>query len=122
MRFDEGWDNLSNTEIQRALGVLEDAEGGGGKRVGEKSEKIKIEPDRLDGVGINQTISITIELPAYYVAGMQALGGENRDARYREAVRDYLLKKGQTWWQPRFLAAVRAKEIEAFYRFTKRRR
>lgn len=63
----------------------------------------------LRGVGLNQTIKIEIELPAYLVAGMRS----RDEFSYREAVRDYLIGKGQTWWQPRFMAAIKAKEIEA---------
>ena len=74
--------------------------------------------ENLDGVGLNQTVRIEIELPAYYVAGMTSLG----KGAYREAVRDYLVSKGQTWWQPRFMQAIRAKQIEAYYRFTSRLR
>lgn len=74
--------------------------------------------ENLDGVGLNQTIQVTIELPAYYVA---AMAGDKQG--YRLAVRDYLVRNGRTWWYPRFLMAVKAKEIEAVNkRFTKARR
>lgn len=68
--------------------------------------------DKLEGTGLNQTITIEIELPAYYVAGMNRYGREG----YREAVRDFLTKKGETWWQPRFMAAIKAKQIEAAFK------
>ena len=73
--------------------------------------------ERLEGVGLNQTIKIEIELPAYYVAALMAEGDVNRNVR--EAVQEWLIKRGITWWQPRFLVAVRAKQIEAYDRFTR---
>lgn len=64
--------------------------------------------ENLEGVGLNQTVKVEIELPGYYVAAMA------RDPNgYREAVRDYLVRNGRTWWYPRFLVALKAKEIEA---------
>lgn len=72
--------------------------------------------ERLDGVGLNQTLVIEIELPGYFVAAMN-----QRGFSYREAVQEYLLRRGQTWWQPRFMAAIKAKEIEAWARREKAR-
>lgn len=74
--------------------------------------------ERLPETGLNQTISVTIELPAYLVAGMQKHGGISGTG-YREAVSQYLERKGDTWWQPRYLAVLKAKQIEAaIKRFT----
>lgn len=64
--------------------------------------------------GLNRDIEVTVRIPAYLVAGlMKESRREPIDWVVREAVKEYLVKRGQTWWQPRFMAVLRAQEIEA---------
>lgn len=69
--------------------------------------------DPIPGAGLNQTIEITVRLPAYLVAGIKAEG--DLDTGIRLAVRDWLISRGKTWWYPRFLAATVVKRIEAHF-------
>lgn len=122
----DGLEGLSDAQI-RAL--AEGLMGEQGKQVSEvvgKRQKLGrvrkgrvkgFEWEKLEGVGLNQTIKIEVELPAYYVAALIAEGDPNLGVR--EAVQEWLIKRGITWWQPRFLVAVRAKQIEAYDRFTR---
>lgn len=111
-----GLDGLSDGALEA---LARDLMGSGVKQVsreGVKPRKIRrgAKWERLDGVGLNQTLVIEVELPGYFVAAMN-----QRGFSYREAVQEYLIKRGQTWWYPRFMAAMKAKQIEAYYRFTR---
>lgn len=55
--------------------------------------------DLPDHTRMNDTITVSIDLPTYLVVGMQEFG----EHAYRLAVREFLIKRGKTWWYPRFL-------------------
>lgn len=127
--FNTGIDDLSDAAKQALMrsvlgrgGMREYGEGGRVRKIKNgqigEAKRVRKAPweEGLQGVGLNQTIKIEIELPSYMVAGMA-----KRGLSYREAVGEYLVRKGQTWWQPRFMAAVKAKEIEAGLRLSRSR-
>ena len=122
----DGLDGLSKGAVERLAASLMGEQGdrvsltvGERKKLGKvrKRGNKTFEWENLEGVGLNQTIKIEVELPGYYVAALMAEGDLNKGLR--EAVQEWLIKRGKTWWQPRFLVAVRAKQIEAYDRFTR---
>lgn len=125
----DGLDGLSKAQIEALAGSLMGEQGkkvsltvAERKKLGRVAKRrVKgYEWEKLEGVGLNQTIKIEVELPAYYVAALMAEGGsDGLNRALREAVQEWLIKRGITWWQPRFLVAVRAKQIEAYDRFTR---
>lgn len=121
--------NLSDAEIQHSLGVLRRAESREVTRAGRGSVRIKNRPkkafkgvlDLPDNANLNTPVKIEIELPAYLVAACGLTRGA-RDQFIREAVQEKLRAQGSTWWQPRFMAVLKAREIAANIRFTAKSR
>lgn len=116
-------DGTSKADLEALVGSLSDLGPAPVRRSDRRPKKIRnarkrgfkgfrFEPTYVDGVGLNQTLEVTVRLPAYLVAGARA-EPEGLDGFVREAVRDLLVKRGKTWWQPRFMSALKAKEIEA---------
>lgn len=132
--LDPGGD-LSDAEIQAALVSLRKVGTGQVPRVRKTHIKIKNRPKQgkvhplevPKGLGLNSEIEVTVRLPAYLVAGVLSetglagtkAEGPHLDSVVREALKEWLYKRGKTWWQPRFLSVVKARELEARERFTR---
>lgn len=115
-------DGASDAEIQRLLGVVTGERGPrvpvSGRqpvKLGKRPRKAKRLPWEPRFENLNETVKIEIELPAYMVVGMRENGEE-----YREAVRDWLIKRGLNQWaESRFLRGSEAAMQDAKDRFTR---
>lgn len=89
-----------------------------GERVGEIKPRMKRRRNRagerlltgIPGAGLNQDVEIMVTVPAYLVAGMKSEGELNLMARL--AFREFLERRGKTWWYPRFRSALMAEVVE----------
>lgn len=121
--------NLSDAEIQRSLGSLRRVGAMPGRGIGRGVARIKNRPrkpykgplDLPNKSNLNTTIEIKVKLPAYLVAASGLVASE-RDQFIREAITEKLTREGKTWWQPRFMAVVQARRIQANERFTAKSR
>lgn len=70
-------------------------------RSGPKGVLKKLPGEVPDHSRPNDTVFVTIGLPAYLVIGCSEIGGV--EAVAREGIRERLKREGIKWWYPRFL-------------------